>query len=83
MQEVKGQDTRKALEKLIETKEIDYPDSISDSAKNLMMKMLQKDPTMRSDITELIHDPFFKQNKIPPALPMSCLTKAPPTEFLT
>ncbi len=38
--ELKSQDTRKALENLIQTKEVDYPELISEEAKGLINKML-------------------------------------------
>lgn len=67
---------------MIATQGVIYPSNVSEQARNLLDKMLVKDPAIRSDLLELIHDPFFTQNKVPSALPISCLTSPLPHELI-
>jgi serine/threonine protein kinase len=70
------------LKKMIATQEVIYPSNVSEQARNLLNKMLAKDPATRSGLLELIHDPFFTQSKVPSALPISCLSSPLPNELI-
>lgn len=51
--------------------------SISQPAKNMIMIMLQGDPTSRPNITQLMQHEFVTDGHCPASLPVSCLSMAP------
>ena len=53
------------------------PSRISQSAQEVIMKLLQPDPTKRPTMNQVLEFPFFKTGYIPTKLPISCLTTAP------
>ncbi|CAG9769040.1 unnamed protein product [Ceutorhynchus assimilis] len=50
---------------------------VSPYAKNMIMIMLQSDPSKRPSINYLSKHEFFTKGYCPPSLPVSCLTMAP------
>jgi cell cycle serine/threonine-protein kinase CDC5/MSD2 len=58
-----------------------YPvdNTISSEAKDLMNKLLSKDPAERPSLREVLTHEFFKKNKIPISLPLTFLTEPPST----
>lgn len=53
------------------------PQIISQSATNMIVKMLQSEPRTRPKVSQLIKHEFFHSGFLPPSLPASCLTMAP------
>lgn len=53
------------------------PQMVSQSATNMIIKMLQSEPRTRPKVAQLIKHEFFHSGFLPPSLPASCLTMAP------
>nr|P0C8M8.1 RecName: Full=Probable serine/threonine-protein kinase CCRP1; AltName: Full=Cell-cycle related Protein 1 [Zea mays] len=71
--------------KRIKACEYSFPDhvSVSDTAKNLVQKMLTLDPSKRPSLDEILQHPFLKNaNNIPKFLPASTLACPPSTSYL-
>ncbi|PIK59745.1 polo-like kinase [Apostichopus japonicus] len=61
----------------IRSNDYHIPSNISLSARALISRLLQKDPTKRPNMAAILKDDFFTSGYLPPKLPTSCLTTAP------
>lgn len=61
----------------IKRNEYHVPSAIKPSARALIKKLLQHDPSKRPTIHDLLDDEFFTLGHLPQRLPTSCLTMAP------
>jgi len=55
---------------------------ISDAAKDLITRILSKDPARRPTLDEILRHEFFNSNQIPKSLPQSFLACPPPANFI-
>ncbi|KAK2718492.1 serine/threonine-protein kinase PLK1-like [Artemia franciscana] len=61
----------------IKKNEYHVPSRIGPLAKDLIMRMLQGDPTRRPTVHQVLTDDFMTLGYVPSRLPLSCLTMAP------
>lgn len=57
-----------AMKENIRSKEIEYPETFSDDLKDLLRKMLNRDPTQRISIKEVIEHKWFQEPEEEPNL---------------
>lgn len=70
--------------RIIYLKDYSFPEDIplSETSKDLISKMLEKDPTKRITLDEIMDHPFMKNGTFPKVLPESTLTSAPSESYL-